>query len=177
MDILWDIQHQWGYIPDAVLPEMADKLGLTELDIRETYSFYHFFLGKPPAKHQIYLSDTVIARMHGYQAVYDALEQETGCVFGEKDATEIFGLETTPCIGLSDQEPAMLIGKEVFTRLTPEKISQIISRLKMVNPLPILSILMARQATPCLMSTPWWDPAYAAKAPYFFRTILISKPC
>lgn len=130
MDILWDIQHQWGYIPDAVLPEMADKLGLTELDIRETSSFYHFFLGKPPAKHQIYLSDTVIARMHGYQAVYDALEQETGCVFGGKDATETFGLKTTSCIGLSDQEPAMLIGKEVFTRLTPEKISRIISRLK-----------------------------------------------
>ncbi len=130
MDILWDIQNQWGYIPDEILPEMADKLGLTELDIRETYSFYHFFLGKPPAKHQIYLSDTVIARMHGYQAVYDALEQETGCVFGEKDVTDTFGLKTTSCIGLSDQEPAMLIGKEVFTRLTPEKVSQIISRLK-----------------------------------------------
>lgn len=130
MDILWEIQRQWGYIPDAVLPEMAEKLGLTELDIRETYSFYHFFLGKPPAKYQIYLSDTVIARMHGYQAVYDALEQETGCIFGERDATGTFGLETTPCIGLSDQEPAMLIGKEVFTRLTPERISLIISRLK-----------------------------------------------
>lgn len=130
MDILWDIQHQWGYIPDAVLPEMANKLGLTELDIRETYSFYHFFLGKPPAKHQIYLSDTVIARLNGYQAVYDALEQETGCLFGEKDATGTFGLETASCIGLSDQEPAMLIGKEVFTRLTPEKISRIITRLK-----------------------------------------------
>lgn len=130
MDILWDIQHQWGYVPDEVLPEMAGKLGLTELDIRETYSFYHFFLGKPPAKHQIYLSDTVIARMHGYQAVHDALEQETGCVFGEKDATGTFGLETAECIGLSDQEPAMLIGKEVFTRLTPEKISQIVKRLK-----------------------------------------------
>ncbi|MDP1645285.1 MAG: NAD(P)H-dependent oxidoreductase subunit E [Thiobacillus sp.] len=130
MDILWDIQHQWGYIPDEVLPEMAGKLGLTELDIRETYSFYHFFLGKPPATHQIYLSDTVIARMHGYQAVHDALEQETGCVFGEKDATGTFGLETAECIGLSDQEPAMLIGKEVFTRLTPEKISQIVKRLK-----------------------------------------------
>lgn len=130
MDILWDIQHQWGYIPDEVLPEMADKLNLTALDIRETYSFYHFFLGKPPAKHQIYLSDTVIAKMHGYQAVYDALEQETKCVFGGKDATRTFGLETTSCIGLSDQEPAMLIGKEVFTRLTPEKIAQIISRLK-----------------------------------------------
>jgi len=130
MDILWDVQHQWGYIPDAILPELADKLGMTELDIQETYSFYHFFLSQPPAKYQIFLGDTVIAKMHGYQAVYDALEQETGCVFGAKDATGTFGLETSSCIGLSDQEPAMLIGKEVFTRLTPEKITQIIRRLR-----------------------------------------------
>ena len=130
MDILWDIQHQWGYIPDEVLPEMANKLGITALDIRETSSFYHFFLDKPPAKHHIYLSDTVISRMNGYQAVYEALEQQAECSFGQRDVTETFALETTSCIGLSDQEPAMLIGKEVFTRLTPAKVSLIIQRLK-----------------------------------------------
>lgn len=130
MDILWDVQHHWGYIPDAILPEMAKKLGLTELDIRETYSFYHFFLDQKPAKYPIYLGDTVIARLHGYQTVYDALERETGCRFGGMDATGTFGLQTTPCIGLSDQEPAMLIGKEVFTNLTPDKISDIVERLK-----------------------------------------------
>ena len=130
LDILWDVQHRCGHIPDAVLPEMAQRLGLTELDIRETYSFYHFFHGKPAAKHQIYLSDTVIARHHGYQDIHDALVRETGSAFGAQDGSHTFGLETTSCIGLSDQEPAMLIGKEAFTRLTPEKIKAIISRLK-----------------------------------------------
>jgi [NiFe] hydrogenase diaphorase moiety large subunit len=128
MDILWDVQHQWGYIPDDILPEIAKPLGLTELDIRETYSFYHFFLAKPPAKHQIYLGDTVIAKMGAFQDVHDTLEKETGCRFGA--ATTEFCLETTSCIGLSDQEPAMLIGKEVFTRLTPYKVATIIHRLK-----------------------------------------------
>jgi [NiFe] hydrogenase diaphorase moiety large subunit len=128
MDILWDVQHEWGHIPDEILPEMAQTLGLTELDIKETYSFYHFFLSKAPAKHLIYLSDTVIARMNGYQEVHAALEKEAGCRFGAPSAE--FCLETTSCIGLSDQEPAMLIGKEVFTRLTPAKIASIIARLK-----------------------------------------------
>ena len=129
MDILWDVQHEWGHIPDQLLPEMAVRLGTTELDIRETYSFYHFFRGKPAPRFPIYLSDTVIARMQGYQAVHDALEQATGCIFNGEDANGTFGLETTSCIGLSDQEPAMLIGKEVFTHLTPEKVTQIIGRL------------------------------------------------
>jgi len=128
LDMLWDVQHQWGYIPDVILPEMAQALGLTELDIMETYSFYHFFRDQAPARHVIYLSDTVISRMCGYQEVHDALEKEAGCRFGAP--TEEFCLEITSCIGLSDQEPAMLIGKEVFTRLTPVKIASIIARLK-----------------------------------------------
>ncbi len=130
LDMLWDIQHQWGYIPAEVLPELADRLGTTAQDIKETFSFYHFFLDTPPAKHTIYLSDTVIAHLNGYPEVLAALEKETGCLLGGRDVTDTFSLATTPCIGLSDQEPAMLIGDDVFTSLTVKKIADIIQRLK-----------------------------------------------
>lgn len=130
MDILWDVQHLYGHIPDEVLPQLAGELNLSPIDIRETASFYHFFCDKPSGKHRIFLSNTVIAKMNGYRAVYDALERETGCRFGETDPTGTFGLFETPCIGLSDQEPAMLIDKVVFTRLRPGKIADIITQLK-----------------------------------------------
>jgi [NiFe] hydrogenase diaphorase moiety large subunit len=42
----------------------------------------------------------------------------------------MFGLFETPCIGLSDQEPAMMIDSVVFTRLTPESVADIIAQLK-----------------------------------------------
>ena len=42
----------------------------------------------------------MIAKMNGYQAVYDALEQETGVRFGETDKAGMFGLFETPCIRL-----------------------------------------------------------------------------
>jgi [NiFe] hydrogenase diaphorase moiety large subunit len=103
---------------------------MSPLDIWETASFYHFFHGKPSGKHRIYLSNTVIAKLHGYQDVYDALERETGARFGETDETGTFGLFETPCIGLSDQEPAMLIDDVVFTRLRPGMIADIVTGLK-----------------------------------------------
>jgi [NiFe] hydrogenase diaphorase moiety large subunit len=130
MDILWDVQNRWGYIPADVLPALAQRLNLSEPDIKETYSFYHFFRDTPPPKYPIYLADTVIARLRGYQAVYDALEQATGCRFGQPDASGTFGLETTPCIGLSDQEPALLIGEQVFTGLTPDKVRDLVAQLR-----------------------------------------------
>ena len=130
IDILWDVQHLYGHIPDELLPQIATALNRSPLDIVETASFYHFFHSKPSGRHRIYLSNTVIAKTRGYQAVYDTLEQETGARFGETDDAGMFGLFETPCIGLSDQEPAMMIDSVVFTRLTPESVADIISKLK-----------------------------------------------
>ncbi|PRC45134.1 NADP oxidoreductase, partial [Mycobacterium sp. ITM-2017-0098] len=73
LDILWDIQHLNGHIPDEHLPQVAVALNRTVPDIVETASFYHFFHTKPSGRHRIYLSNTVIAKMNGYHAVYDAL--------------------------------------------------------------------------------------------------------
>lgn len=130
MDILWDVQHLYGHIPDDVLPQLATALDRSPLDIVETASFYHFFHRQPSGQHRIYLSNTVIAKTRGYQAVYDTLELQTGARFGDTDEAGMFGLFETPCIGLSDQEPAMLIDNVVFTRLTPDTVTDIISQLK-----------------------------------------------
>lgn len=130
LDILWDIQRLYGHIPDEHLPQISAALNRTVLDIVETASFYHFFHTRPSGRHRIYLSNTVIAKMNGYHAVYDALEQETGARFGGTDEDGLFGLFETACIGLSDQEPAMLIDGVVCTRLTPGTVAGIVAQLK-----------------------------------------------
>ena len=130
IDVLWDVQRLYGHIPDGLLPQIGTALNRSPLDIVETASFYHFFHSQPSGRHRIYLSNTVIAKMSGYQAVYDALERETGVRFGVPDEAGMFGLFETPCIGLSDQEPAMMIDSVVFTRLTPDSVADIISQLR-----------------------------------------------
>jgi [NiFe] hydrogenase diaphorase moiety large subunit len=129
LDILWDVQHLYGYIPDEHLPQLAATLNRSPLDIVETASFYHFFHTERSGWHRIYLSNTVIAKMNGYQAVYEALEHHTGVRFEDVEKTGQFGLFETPCIGLSDQEPAMMIDEVVFTRLTPESVADIVAQL------------------------------------------------
>lgn len=130
MDILWDIHNQDGYISDEVTGLLAIKLNMSPLDIKETASFYHFFHLSPAGEHQIYLANTVIAKMNGYDDVKQALIDEIGCGFNDVSDDGKFGLYDTNCIGLSDQEPAMMIDKVVFTRLTPEYVKEIIEELK-----------------------------------------------
>ncbi len=130
MDMLWDIQRQQGYLADNAVASLAEGLNMSADGVRETLSFYHFFLDHPFGKHQIYLCNTVIAKMQDYDEVRATLEQEVGCAFGCVDGAKLFGLGDANCIGLSDQEPAMMVDDVVFTNLTATKIRDIIGRLK-----------------------------------------------
>ena len=129
IDILWEVERSCGYIPADAAQTIGSWLGLAPDDVLETASFYHFFHTTPSGRYRIYLCDTVIAKMNGYQQVHEALERETGTRFGGPGSAD-FGLFETACIGLSDHEPAMLIDDVVFTDLTPASVADIISRLK-----------------------------------------------
>jgi [NiFe] hydrogenase diaphorase moiety large subunit len=127
--ILWDVQRSYGHIPPEAVQAIASRLGLAREDVLETATFYHFFHTAASGRNRIYLSNTVVAKLRGYQQVHDALEQETGAQFGGPGSAD-FGLFETACIGLSDHEPAMLIDDVVFTDLTPASVADIISRLR-----------------------------------------------
>lgn len=129
LHILWDIQNADGYISSDAARLVSDWLGMSVEDVLETATFYHFFHTTPSGRYRIYLSDNVIAKMSGYDAVHDALESETGARFGHSGNAE-FGLFETACIGLADQEPSMLVDGVVFSRLTPSSIAEIIAGLK-----------------------------------------------
>ncbi len=130
IDILWDVQQKYGFIPGEAIMALSEGLNMSCNDIHETISFYHFFHARPSGKHKIYLADSVIARMNGYDEIREALEQACGCTFGAVDESGTFGLYDTNCIGLSDQEPAMMVDEVVFTNLTPKKASDVIAQLK-----------------------------------------------
>nr|WP_269808891.1 NAD(P)H-dependent oxidoreductase subunit E [Enterovibrio nigricans] len=129
IDMLIAIQETEGYISDSFVTMLASGLNMSPLDVRETLSFYHFLHDSPSGKHTIYLADTVIARMKGYDDVKLALEESVGCQFGEVTEDGLIGLYDTQCIGLSDQEPAMLVDGIPFTHLTPEKVRTLIAHL------------------------------------------------
>jgi [NiFe] hydrogenase diaphorase moiety large subunit len=130
MDILIDIQLEFRYIPSLVLAEISKELNISNIDIEQTISFYHFFSTTPTGKYTIYLNNSVIANMMGREEVAQTFEREVGCKFGEVSADKMIGLFSTSCIGMSDQEPAALINGKLFTRLTPFRVKEIVRDLK-----------------------------------------------
>ena len=130
LDCLWSFQDKKGYISDADIVDCAKRLDLSRVEVEGVLSFYHFFTRTPRGKYTVYLNNSIVSEHRGYQRIREALEKETGSSFDHPEPTDLFGLYETPCIGLSDQEPAALINFYPFTNLNSLKIRDIVQRLR-----------------------------------------------
>jgi [NiFe] hydrogenase diaphorase moiety large subunit len=130
MDILIDVQSEYGYISRDATIEIADDLGMSEVDVDQTISFYHFFAQKPTGKYQIFLNNSAVAYMMGREDVANTFMKELGIKFNEVTSDGLVGLFETSCIGMNDQEPAAIINNHIFTRLTPFRVKEIVRDIK-----------------------------------------------
>lgn len=130
MDILIDIQEEIGYLPEDIISDIAEGLNLSDVDVEQTISFYHFFHQEPKGKYSIYLNDSAVAMMNGRSRVAETFEKVIGTKFGSVTDDGQVGLFNTSCIGMNDQEPAAIINNVVFTNLTPFRVKEIAKRIK-----------------------------------------------
>lgn len=133
MDVLIDIQQENGYIPKEAVTQIAEEYGMSEVDVEQTISFYHFFSQQPTGKYAIYLNNSAVANMMGRAEVAATFQKELGINFGEVTPDGLAGLFETSCIGMNDQEPAAIINNRIFTRLTPFRVKEIVRDIKEGN--------------------------------------------
>lgn len=127
MDMLLEIQQEFHHIPAEAVKALASALKMSEIDIRQVISFYHFFTEASAGKYAIYLNNSAVAEMMGRKEVALAFEKEAGIAFNTVTDDGLIGLWETSDIGMNDQEPAALINGIVFTRLTPSKVKELIA--------------------------------------------------
>ena len=127
---LWELQRSAGHISDEAVRQLAAAYNISEIEVEGVVSFYHFFHRRPTGKFTIYLNNSIVSDLKGFNRIKETFERETGTVFGSVDRSGTFCLFLTPCIGLSDQEPSALINFYPFTNLNTIKVKDIISKLR-----------------------------------------------
>jgi [NiFe] hydrogenase diaphorase moiety large subunit len=130
MDVLIEIQQENGYISKEAIAQIAEEYGMSEVDVEQTVSFYHFLSQKPTGKYSIYLNNSAVANMMGRADVAVTFQKELGIKFGDVTPDGRAGLFETSCIGMNDQEPAAIINNHIFTRLTPFRVKEICRDIK-----------------------------------------------
>ena len=130
LDIARDVQARDRCVSDESMDVIADELNIPRVTVESLVSFYSFLSKEKKGRIVIRLCDDIIDRMHGYERVKSAFEEELGIELGETTPDGNFTLERTACIGMCDQAPAALINEVVFTRLRTDDAKEIVRELR-----------------------------------------------
>lgn len=126
MPILQEVQKKYQYISDYAMQEVADLLGIHPVEVYGVVTFYSFLHGGVHGRFVIRLCRTISCEMQGKDRVARQLVNDLGVDFGQTTADSMFTLEWANCLGMCDQGPAMLVNDQVFTRVTPDKVHDIL---------------------------------------------------
>jgi len=130
INVLWDIQKKRRFISKDDIAKIAIEFNISKVELEGVISFYHFFHFKDAGKYTIYLNNSIASKHYNYNEVKEAFEHELGIKIGDVTKDKMFGLFSTSCIGLSDQESSALINFYPFTNLTAEKVKTTIAKIK-----------------------------------------------
>ena len=130
MQLLTKVNNELGWIPSDAIKAIAEATGVSIAEVYSVVSFYSFYSSKPRGRNLVRLCSTIGCVMAGQGDILKALTDEFGIVPFETTADGRLTIETTPCIGLCDQAPAMLVNGEPHVKLTPEKACEIVRGLE-----------------------------------------------
>ncbi len=126
LPILQAIKSCHNHISDFAMQEVARMLNIHPVEVYGVVSFYSFLSTKPQGNFVIRLCRTISCDLAGKDKVARQLENELGIKFGETTKDGRFSLHWASCLGLCDQGPAMLVNDYVFTKVTSEKVYDIL---------------------------------------------------
>ena len=126
--VLQIAQTIFGYLPEQALKRIALELGKSYSEVSGVVSFYSFFSTKPRGKHVIRVCLGTACYVRGGKQVLDALKKVLGIDVGDTTEDALFTLEVARCFGACGLAPAMCIDEEVYKRVRPTKIREILKR-------------------------------------------------
>ena len=122
------VQRHRGWVSDEALIAVAEFLEMTPAELDGVATFYNLIFRKPVGKHIILVCDSISCWIMGYERILQHLQNRLGIVLGETTADGVFTLLPIVCLGACDQAPAMMIDDELYGKLDPDKIDEILTK-------------------------------------------------
>jgi NADH-quinone oxidoreductase subunit E len=120
-------QDEVGYLSDAVVSEVAARIGITELDVRNVATYYSMLRFKPAGKFNVQVCTNISCMLRGAYDVFERFQEELG--IGDKGITKdgVFSLEEVECIGACCWAPAIQVNYAFHDDLSPDQVPSILA--------------------------------------------------
>jgi len=123
-------QDEVGFLSDEVIAEIAGRLDLTELEVRNVISYYSMLTTKPRGKYNVQVCTNISCMVRGGEDILHYCAKKLG--IGNKGTTPdgLFSLEEVECIGACSWAPAAQVNYDYHENLTVEKIDKVLAEYK-----------------------------------------------
>jgi NADH-quinone oxidoreductase subunit E len=120
-------QDEVGYLSDAVISEVAARIGITELDVRNVATYYSMLRFKPVGRYNIQVCTNISCMLRGGYEVYERFQQELGIGHKGVTADGLFSLEEVECIGACCWAPAIQVNYDFHDELNAAQVPGIVA--------------------------------------------------
>lgn len=128
MPVLHETQELFGYLPEEAQKRISEYLNIPLAEIYGVATFYSRFTLNPRGENTISVCLGTACYVKNAQGVLDRLKEELKIKAGETTADRKFTLEATRCLGCCGLAPVMMINDEVFGKLVPDDIPDILKK-------------------------------------------------
>tara|TARA_Y100000590_G_scaffold362576_1_gene419813 strand:+ start:285 stop:767 length:483 start_codon:yes stop_codon:yes gene_type:complete len=132
IDALHLVQHKnEGYLTPELLGEVAEVLDVPAMYVYEVATFYSMFSTKPVGRNNVAICTNISCMLRGADEVVDHVEKKLEIKIGESTSDgRIYLKKEEECLAACCGAPMMMVNHEYHENLTPEKIDEILDKLK-----------------------------------------------
>lgn len=131
--ILHEAQEVFGYLPFEVQERIADGLGVSMAKVYGVVTFYSQFSLKKKGKYKINVCMGTACYVKGANDILGKFLERLSIEVGECTPDGKFSLDSCRCIGACGLAPVVTINDEVYGRLTPEQVDEIMNQYELME--------------------------------------------
>ena len=129
IEVLQDVQEQYGYIPEEAMRDISRELGVALTDVYGVASFYKAFSLKPRGKNVITVCTGTACHVRGAKTVLNQATAQLDVAPGEMTEDGLFTIEHVNCLGACALGPVVTENGSCHHHMNPGKLRKLIKFL------------------------------------------------
>lgn len=134
MPALYIAQNELGWISEAAVNWVADRLQLAPSHVYEVATFYTMYYKKPVGKYHVQVCRTLSCMLRGAKGITNCLHARLKIRPGEITPDGMWSYEEVECLGSCGTAPMVEINDTFFETLTAESLNKLMDRIEKEQP-------------------------------------------